>query len=90
MSSRPDAAGMRHAATQLRSKSDRVSAVLHRLEAQVDAMTFAGPAATQFRGGVDIERQRLRQIADILRQAADALSAGASRVEADPTGFYSS
>ena len=89
MNGRPDAQGMRHAASQMRSKVDRVSAVVNRLEAQVGSMVYAGPAAEQFRAAMEYERWRLREIARILGQAADVLTQGAASVEADPTGFYS-
>lgn len=79
---------MRHAASQLRSKAERTAAVLGRVDGQVSSMTFAGPAADQFRAVMGYERYRLGEIARILGQAADTLNDAANRVEADPLGFY--
>ena len=59
MTARPDAMGMRHAASQLRGKADRVSAVHNRLDGQVAAMTFTGPAAQRFRNIMTAEMHRL-------------------------------
>ena len=89
MPTRPDAQGMRHAAGQFRSKGDRVATVVGRLEAQVAAMSFTGPAADEFRAAIDGEVGRLREVTRILGEAADVLNASAARVEADPIGFYS-
>jgi uncharacterized protein YukE len=85
---RGDAAGMRYAASQLRAKADRVIAVAARLEGQVAAMSFAGPAAVQFRGVIGDQVRRQREAARILNEMAAALSNGAAAVEADPIGFY--
>jgi uncharacterized protein YukE len=87
---RGDAAGMRHAASQLRSKADRVAAVAGRLEGQVAAMSFAGPAAVQFRGVIGDQVRRQREAARILNEMAGALTNAAASVEADPVGFYGS
>jgi uncharacterized protein YukE len=81
---------MRHAASQFRSKADRVAVVLARLETQVDAMIYAGPAADQFRAAMSTERQRLREICTTLCRVSDVLNDGAARVEADPLSFYGS
>lgn len=88
MQGRPDAMGMRHAASELRVRADRVGAVVARLEARVPSMVFAGPAADRFRGQIAAEQARLREVMRILDEAADALMRGAAAVEADPTGFY--
>lgn len=88
MQTRPDAQGMRAAASQFRSKADRVATVSSRLATQLGSMTFAGPAADQFRSAVSWEQHRLKVIASALAQAADVLNQGAARVEADPLGFY--
>ena len=85
---RPDAQGMRHAAGQIRAKADRVAAVTRRLDAQVGSMVFAGPAAEHFRAVMQIERQRLGEIARALVNVADVLADAAAKVEADPLGFY--
>jgi len=81
---------MRHAASQIRSKADRVGVVLSRLEAQVASMTYAGPAADQFRAAMADEMRRLTEASRILAQASDVLLRGAANVEADPLGFYGS
>ena len=88
MQGRPDASGMRHAASQFRAKADRVAVVLSRLEGQVDAMVYAGPAADQFKAAMGTERHRLREIVTALGRVTDLLNEGAARVEADPLGFY--
>ncbi len=90
MQQRGDAAGMRHAASQLRSKADRVAAVAGRLEHQVAAMSFAGPAAAQFRGEITDQVRRQRELSRILDEMAGALTNAAVAVEADPVGFYGS
>ena len=90
MNGRPDAMGMRYAASQLRGKADRIALVAGRLGTQVESMTFAGPAADQFRAAMRSDGAQLRAVARILAEAADALSQAATRVEADPTGFYGS
>jgi uncharacterized protein YukE len=79
---------MRHAATQFRQKAERTGVVLSRLAAQVGSMSYAGPAADQFRASMQHEQNRLREIARVLNQVADILYEGAARVEADPLGFY--
>ena len=89
MQTRPDAQGMRHAASQFRSKAERVAAVISRLDVQLGSMSFAGPAADEFRAAVNADLARLREIRRILGQAADLLNSGAANVEADPLGFYS-
>ena len=88
MTARPDAMGMRHAASQLRTKADRVSAVHNRLNSQVAAMTFTGPAAQRFRNVMTAEMHRLREVARVLTDMAAALNQAATNVEADPLGFY--
>ena len=90
MQVRPDAAGMRLAASQIRSKSDRIGVVLSRLDAQIVSMTYAGPAADQFRATMADEKRRLTEASRILAKAADVLIRGAANVEADPLGFYGS
>lgn len=87
-SARPDAMGMRHAASQIRSKSDRVAVLLGRIDRQTAAITYVGPAADQFRQRLAAERHRLREVQRILGELADALNQGAASVEADPAGFY--
>jgi uncharacterized protein YukE len=79
---------MRHAASQFRSKAERVSVVLNRLDGQVNTMVYAGPAADQFRATMNAERNRLSEIVKALAQVADVLNEGAARVEADPLGYY--
>jgi uncharacterized protein YukE len=88
MQGRPDVNGMRHAASQFRLKADRANTVSRRLDSQLSAMAFAGPAANQFRNAVAWEQHRLREIARLLVQAADVLNTSANRVELDPLGFY--
>ena len=88
MQARPDAAGMRHAAAQLRAKSDRIAAVLNRLETQVGAMTYTGPAADRFRRDMAKRSQAYRETIRILGTAVDLLNQGAAAVDADATGFY--
>lgn len=88
MQVRPDAAGMRYAAAQLRARQERLESVMRRLDGQVQSMVFAGPAANRFRTAIAAELDRMRQMAWVLRQAADALTQGAANVEADPTAFY--
>ena len=88
MQGRPDAQGMRHAAAQFRSKADRVGVVVNRLDAQLASMSFAGPAADQFRGALSWERHRLWELVKVLGRAGEVLNEGAARVEADPLGFY--
>lgn len=85
---RPDAQGMRHAASQFRSKADRVAIVLNRLNGQVNTMVYAGPAADQFRAAMDWERSRLAEIVTALGRVADVLNDAAAKVEADPLGYY--
>ena len=86
---RGDAAGMRHAASQLRSKADRVAAVAERLENQVAAMSFKGPAAARFRNVIADQVSRQRKVASVLGEMATVLTHAAAAVEADPIGFYS-
>lgn len=81
------AAGMRHAAAQLRAKAERVSAVMGRLDAQVGAMVYSGPAADQFRAVMAAERDGLTTARSVLGQAADLMDRAAARVESDPLGF---
>ena len=88
MQQRPDAMGMRHAASQLRSKADRAVAVSARVEHQVASMGFTGPAASQFRSAMAGEQDRMRRVAVELVRIAEALEQGAARVDADPAGFY--
>ena len=66
MQQRGDAAGMRHAASQLTAKAERVTAVAGRLENQVAAMSFAGPAATRFRSVVADQVRRQRDMSRVL------------------------
>lgn len=87
---RPDAAGMRHAASQIRARSERVASMLARLDRQTESMSYTGPAADQFRRNLAAERHRLREIMRILTEVSDALMQGAANVEADPVGFYGS
>lgn len=87
MNTQPAAAGMRHAATQLRSKSDRVATVLSRVNAQVAAMTYAGPAADQLRAAMSHEQSAMKESVRILGEAADIMDRGAARLEADPLAF---
>ncbi len=88
MQARPDAMGMRHAASQLRARADRVSAVHNRLNGQVAAMTFTGPAAQRFRNVMTAELERMRETARVLADAATTLNQAAINVENDPLGFY--
>ena len=85
---RPDAQGMRIAASQFSSKADRTAVVLSRLNAQVNSMVYAGPAADQFRAAMSFEMERLREIITAIGRVAETLNAGAAKVEADPLGFY--
>lgn len=80
--------GMRHAASQLRSKAERVTAVANRLDADVAALIFTGPAADRFRGSMAREVQDLRTVARVMNDTAATLTKGAADVEADPAGFY--
>jgi len=80
---------MRHAAGQFRSKADRIAAVIARLESQLAAMSFTGPAADEFRAGMNAEVARLREVRRVFGEAVDLLNSGAANVEADPMGFYS-
>ena len=75
---------MRHAASQIGAKADVIAGLVGRLDTQVSAMTYAGPAADRFRAeGADqrarmLEVQRiLRNCAEILNNAATAAAAGA-------------
>jgi hypothetical protein len=88
MQARPDAAGMRYAASQIRVKADAVGAVIGRVDAQVGAMVFAGPAADQFRAGIAHERWRLTEVTRIMAEASALLTRAAAQVEADAVGFY--
>lgn len=88
MQGRPDAQGMRYAASQFGSKADRVVVVLSRLDVQLNSMVYAGPAADQFRAAMTWEGQRLREIVTALGRVVEMLNAGAARVEVDPLGFY--
>lgn len=88
MLGRPDAIGMRSAASQLRTKIDRIAAVVARLEARVPSMSYTGPAADRFRVRIATQVARLREVMRILDEMADALVRGAAAVEADPSGFY--
>ncbi|HZX55094.1 MAG TPA: hypothetical protein VFE86_10460 [Ilumatobacteraceae bacterium] len=85
---RPDAQGMRIAASQFSSKADRTAVVLSRLNAQVNSMVYAGPAADQFRAAMSFETERLREIIAAIGRVVETLNAGAAKVEADPLGFY--
>ncbi len=89
MQERPDAAGMRHAAAQLRTRSDRIAMVLNRLDTQVGAMAYTGPAADRFRRDMAVRSQAYRDSIRIIGTAIDLLNHGAAAVDADPTGFYS-
>jgi uncharacterized protein YukE len=84
MTGRSDAEGMRHAAAQLRGKADRIAMVLARLDRQVASMTYAGPAADEFRGVMAAQRVQLRETTRILCETADILSRSAVRAETDP------
>jgi uncharacterized protein YukE len=88
MQGRPDAMGMRHAASQLRSKADRATAVSARVERQVASMGFTGPAADQFRSAMAAEQDRMRRVAVELMRVAESLEQAAARVDVDPEGFY--
>jgi uncharacterized protein YukE len=85
---RPDAMGMRHAASQFHSKAERTASVSARLDAQVGAMTYAGPAADQFRAAMNQIHNALAINSGVMRQLADALNSAAVAVEADPARFY--
>jgi uncharacterized protein YukE len=80
---------MRYAASQFRSKAERVAVVVNRLDVQVGAMVYAGPAADQFRSKMSTERYQLQEVLTVLGRVADVLNDGASRVEADSLGLYS-
>lgn len=88
MAQRPDVAGMRSAAAQIRGKSDRIAVVISRLDGQTGSMTYAGPAADRFRASIASERQRLTKVMGILSQMSEALIQGAAAAEADPLSFY--
>lgn len=85
---RPDAAAMRNAAAQVRARSERISAVASQVDSTVSSMTYAGPAADQFRSTIEVQQGLLRQAASIMAQLTDILNRGAAQVEADPLGFY--
>ena len=76
---RGDAAGMRHAASQLRSKADRVAAVAERLENQVAAMSLAGPAAVRCCGVIGDQVRHQREATRILNEMAAVLTNAAPR-----------
>ena len=86
---RGDAAGMRHAASQLRARADRAAAVAGRLENQVAAMSFKGPASARFRAVIADQVSRQRQASRLIGEAAGTLTQAAASVEADPIGFHS-
>ena len=88
METRGDAAGMRHAATQMRAKADRAMTVSRRLYSLGASMSYAGPAADRFRSSIAFEETQLHAVAQILIEMADALNRGAASVEVDPVGFY--
>ena len=84
-----DAAGMRHAAAQLQSRAERIGGVINRLDAQVAAMTYAGPAADRFHASIAEHRAVLANTQGILRGAADTLVQGAANAEAQTWGATS-
>ena len=88
MQTRPDAQGMRYAASQFRSKADRVATVMRRVDTQVGGMDYSGPAADKFRSEMRAQRSELQEALTVLGRVADVLNDGASRIEADALGLY--
>jgi uncharacterized protein YukE len=85
---RPDAMGMRQAASQFQSKADRAAALAARLEGHVGSMAYTGPAADQFRRAIAEINTCLKGNARVIRELADNLNTAAAQAEADPVRFY--
>jgi uncharacterized protein YukE len=77
-----DAAGMRHAAAQIGAKADLIVGLVRQLDAQVSAMTYAGPAADRFRAEVADQRANMLQTQGILRNCVEILNNAATAAAA--------
>jgi hypothetical protein len=76
-----DPAAMRATAAQLRYRATELGQLAATVDAQVQTMTFAGPAAVRWRASVADEGIRLRTAAVRLEESADTLLRSAADVE---------
>jgi len=81
-----DAVGMRRSAVELLARSDRLGAVIGRLDAQLGSMGYAGPAADRFRLSMGEKRRVTAEAQRILREAAEVLNRTAAATEASASG----
>lgn len=77
----PDVDGMRRTAALLNERAANLGAMGARLDAQVAAMVYAGPAADRFRADVALRRQQIGTAAGELQTLADTLTRSAMAAE---------
>jgi len=78
-----DTQAMNAVAAGLRQRAGTLATVSAKLDAQVAAMVYAGPAADQFRANTADRRQRLARTVSELQTLADTVSRAAITAEAD-------
>jgi uncharacterized protein YukE len=74
---KPDVDAMVAVAATMRQRADTLGSVSFRLDAQVKAMLYAGPAADQFRSNMTERRQRLAKVIAELQSTADTVTRAA-------------
>ena len=79
----PDIQAMNAVATNLRQRAGTLTTVSARLDAQVAAMVYAGPAADQFRANAADRRQRLARAVAELEGLSAVVTRAALSAEAD-------
>ena len=86
----PDIEAMNAVAAGLRQRAATLATVSNRIDSQVAAMIYAGPAADQFRANAAERRQRLVRAIGELEVAADTVSRAAATAAAqpDPSGGW--
>lgn len=77
-----DAEGMRRGAAKLRRRAADLTAINARLDGQIAAMAYAGPAAERFRADIANTRNSITVGAGYLQQLADILTRNAAATEA--------
>jgi methyl-accepting chemotaxis protein len=76
-----DPAGMRQQAALVRTTADAVDALIARLQHDVEAMDFEGPAATRARSAWLDREHRARHVIGELREIAEQMTHEAHVVE---------
>lgn len=72
---------MRASAAQLRYRAEEFSRVAGSVDAHVQAMTFAGPAADRWRAATGARSTQLRSLAARMQSSAELLARSATLVE---------